>query len=56
MSTTPPPTGSHDDELPPHVDEEAPRGGDEATAEQLEADNAAEEDTLKALDPGAPSA
>jgi hypothetical protein len=56
MSSTPPPTGDDRDELPPHGDEEAPRGGDEGTAEQLEADNPAEEDTLRALDPGAPSA
>jgi hypothetical protein len=36
-------------------DQPAP-GGDETTADQLEADNPAEEDTLKALDPEAPSA
>jgi hypothetical protein len=35
---------------------DAPIGGDETTEEQLEADNPAEEDTLKALDPDAPSA
>ena len=35
---------------------DAPAGGDETTAEQLVADNPAEEDTLKALDPEAPSA
>ena len=31
-------------------------GGDENTEEQLEADNAAEEDTLKTLDPDSPPA
>ena len=30
---------------------DAPVGGDETTEEQLEADNPAEEDTLKTLDP-----
>ncbi|GAA1974891.1 hypothetical protein [Microbacterium pumilum] len=34
-------------------DEAAPTGGDEVTEEQLEADNPAEEDTLKMLDPDA---
>ena len=38
------------------VDNEAPKGGDETTEEQLEADNEVEEDTLKALDPDAPPA
>ena len=33
------------------TDQEAPIGGDETTQEQLEADNPAEEDTLKTLDP-----
>lgn len=33
-------------------DNDAPLGGDETTEQQLEADNAAEEDTLKTLDPG----
>lgn len=32
--------------------DETPTGGDETTEEQLEADNPAEEDTLKTLDPG----
>ncbi len=36
--------------------QQAPTGGDETTEEQLEADNPAEEETLKALDPDAPSA
>ncbi len=31
--------------------QDAPTGGDEATEEQLVADNPAEQDTLKALDP-----
>ncbi|WP_243229553.1 hypothetical protein [Microbacterium sp. CIAB417] len=36
----------------PDVDEEgAPLGGDETTEEQLSADNPAEEDTLRSLDP-----
>ncbi|WP_345800603.1 hypothetical protein AAIB33_14155 [Microbacterium sp. AZCO] len=35
---------------------EAPTGGDRTTEEQLEADNPAEEDTLKTLDPDAPPA
>lgn len=38
------------------VDQDAPIGGDETTEDQLEADNPAEEDTLKSLDPGAPPA
>lgn len=37
-------------------DYDAPAGGDETTADQLEADNPAEEDTLKTLDPEAPPA
>ena len=36
--------------------EDHPTGGDETTEEQLEADNPAEEDTLKTLDPDAPPA
>ena len=35
----------------PSIDD-APTGGDETTEDQLEADNPAEEDTLKTLDPG----
>ena len=38
------------------IDDDAPTGGDETTENQLEADNAVEEDTLKTLDPGAPPA
>lgn len=44
-----------DGEVPATGEGDAPTGGDERTEEQLEADNAVEEDTLKALDPGAPS-
>lgn len=36
--------------------EDAPTGGDEATEDQLDADNAVEEDMIKTLDPGAPPA
>jgi hypothetical protein len=36
--------------------QDAPTGGDETTEEQLDADNAVEEDTLKTLDPDAPPA
>lgn len=42
------------DERPPEQD--APIGGDESTEERLEADNPAEEDMLKTLDPDAPPA
>jgi hypothetical protein len=38
------------------AEQDAPVGGDETTEEQLEADNPAEEDTLKTLDPDAPPA
>ncbi|WP_164743405.1 hypothetical protein [Microbacterium sulfonylureivorans] len=38
------------------LEQDAPLGGDETTEEQLEADNPAEEDTLKTLDPDAPPA
>lgn len=38
------------------IEQDAPVGGDETTEDQLEADNAAEEDTLKTLDPDAPPA
>jgi hypothetical protein len=33
------------------IEEGAPKGGDKATEDQLEADNAVEEDMLKTLDP-----
>jgi hypothetical protein len=36
----------------PHGDD-APTGGDQSTEDRLDADNAVEEDTLKALDPDA---
>ena len=38
------------------LEQDNPVGGDETTEEQLEADNPAEEDTLKTLDPDAPPA
>ncbi|MFE7845838.1 hypothetical protein ACFUTX_11680 [Microbacterium sp. NPDC057407] len=38
------------------VEQDSPLGGDETTEEQLEADNPAEEEMLKTLDPGAPPA
>lgn len=38
------------------VEQDHPLGGDETTEEQLDADNPAEEDTLKTLDPDAPPA
>ncbi|MET0734289.1 MAG: hypothetical protein ABWY55_01390 [Microbacterium sp.] len=38
------------------IEEDAPTGGDKTTEDQLEADNAAEEDTLKTLDPDSPPA
>jgi hypothetical protein len=46
-----PPSGT--DQL---AEDETATGGDDTTEQQLEADNPAEEETLKALDPGAPSA
>lgn len=38
------------------ITDDAPRGGDETTEDELTADNAAEEDMLKTLDPGDPPA
>jgi hypothetical protein len=38
------------------VEQDDPTGGDQTTEEQLEADIAVEEDTLKTLDPDAPPA
>lgn len=38
------------------VEQDDPLGGDETTEDQLDADNPAEEDTLKTLDPDAPPA
>jgi hypothetical protein len=50
-------SGSEDQETPVGDEvEETPPGGDETTAEQLQADNPVEEDTIRALDPDAPSA
>lgn len=43
----------HSDDTP---EDDAPLGGDEATEEDLDADNAVEEDTLATLDPDAPPA
>lgn len=40
------------DDTTPAETEDAPTGGDQATEDQLEADNPVEEDTLKTLDPG----
>ncbi len=37
------------------IDENAPLGGDEGTENQLQADNPAEEETLKTLDPDSPA-
>lgn len=37
------------------VEEDTPTGGDELTESQLDADNAVEEDQLRALDPEAPT-
>ena len=49
--------GTEDIENPTGTeDAENPTGGDKTTEEQLVADNPAEEETLKALDPDAPSA
>ena len=44
------------DPRPDEPGSNAPLGGDETTEDQLEADNAAEEDTLATLDPDAPPA
>jgi len=38
------------------IEQDAPIGGDETTEDQLDADNPAEEDTLKTLDPDSPPA
>jgi hypothetical protein len=45
-TASPPPAPEADD---------APSGGDETTEEHLQADNPAEEDMIKALDPEAPT-
>lgn len=44
-----------DGEVPATGEDEAPTGGDERTEERLQADIDVEEDTLRMLDPGAPS-
>jgi hypothetical protein len=36
------------------LEQDGPTGGDETTQNQLEADNAVEEDTLKTLEPDSP--
>ena len=54
MST--PSNGSDRDADVDEPTEDAPRGGDETTEEQLDADNAAEAETLKTLDPDNPAA
>ncbi|WP_404431475.1 hypothetical protein LG299_14560 [Microbacterium lacus] len=41
----------HRTEDHPNEQPDAPTGGDELTEEQLQADNEAEEETLKTLDP-----
>ncbi|MFJ6654072.1 hypothetical protein ACIQLJ_14875 [Microbacterium sp. NPDC091313] len=56
MTSEPRTPGQDGDTGRPNPDEDAPTGGDEVTESELEADNAAEEDMLRALDPGAPSA
>jgi hypothetical protein len=38
------------------IEQDAPVGGDETTEDQLQADNPAEEDMLKTLDPDSPPA
>jgi hypothetical protein len=38
------------------VEQDDPTGGDQATEDQLDADNPVEEDTLKTLDPDSPPA
>ncbi|MDD7928720.1 hypothetical protein [Microbacterium thalli] len=53
------PTGDrHDDDTSAEqsITDDAPTGGDPTTEDQLTADNAAEEDMLKTLDPGDPPA
>jgi hypothetical protein len=56
MTSAPRETGApRDEEIPTHG-EDAPAGGDDGTAARLDADNAVEEDTIRALDPEAPSA
>jgi len=47
---------SVDEQHAADIDEPGPAGGSETTEEQLDADNAVEEDTLKAVEGDAPSA
>ncbi|MGP3535334.1 hypothetical protein ACTU3I_11115 [Microbacterium sp. RD1] len=51
--STPAPDQPDDGDVPPTQD--APTGGDEMTEANLQADNEAEEDMLRALDPEAPT-
>jgi hypothetical protein len=44
----------HDEQ--PAANDDSPIGGDQTTADQLDADNEVEEDMLKSLDPDAPPA
>ena len=46
----------HRTDGPAAEDDDSPKGGDQNTEDQLEADNAVEEDMLKSLDPDAPPA
>lgn len=41
----------HPENLAAHDDDGAPLGGDDTTEQELDADNAVEEDALKALNP-----
>lgn len=45
--------GASEDLAPAQAGDNAPLGGDRGTENELEADNAVEEDMLKALDPDA---
>jgi hypothetical protein len=40
----------------PDTDSDVPPGGDDTTADQLDADNAVEQDTIASLDPEDPPA
>ncbi|MGX1695666.1 hypothetical protein ACWIBQ_09840 [Microbacterium keratanolyticum] len=57
MSTRPdsPAPADPEDSGAPRTDDEAPLGGSEVTEEELEADIAVEEDTLKTLEGEAPT-
>ncbi|GLJ80721.1 hypothetical protein GCM10017586_24040 [Microbacterium imperiale] len=59
MSSHDTPTGDrHDDDTSAEqsITDDAPTGGDTTTEDELTADNAAEEDMLKTLEPGDPPA